>query len=132
MGRREFFQEHASGGKVNSGDSRERERRTAWLSDDAKQEAGSCWVEKGAADSRLSDGGTLAEHGSAILASDVETSRDGNTSLALTPTVVHVQPVENPMKSSGISSTELIIAVVALGLLVVMFAWVVDLRRLIQ
>ena len=56
----------------------------------------------------------------------------GNTSLELTLPVVHAPYVENPMKSSGNSSTEFVIAVVALGLCVAMFVFGVQLWQFIE
>jgi lipopolysaccharide export LptBFGC system permease protein LptF len=50
----------------------------------------------------------------------------------MTLPVVHVPYVENPMKSSGNSSTEFVIAVVALGLFVAMFVFGVQLWQFIE
>jgi hypothetical protein len=63
---------------------------------------------------------------------NTEAKNEGNKGLAMTLAVVHVSYMENPLKSRGISLTEVFIALVALGLFVAMFAWAVDLRQLIQ
>lgn len=56
----------------------------------------------------------------------------GSEVLAMSLPVVHVRHMETPMKDSGISSTEVVIALVLLGLCIAMFGFGVELRRVIQ
>jgi hypothetical protein len=62
----------------------------------------------------------------------VETGHDGNKNLAMVHPVVHIPSVDNPMKSSGVSLTEVAIGLVMLGLWIALFVFGVQLLHSIQ